>query len=141
MAEPPASLDLARTLARTLQALTRGLLFPSESDYPYKAFAAPLARGAAFDAESFRAAAGIGRRYVIRVDDARQFFEDRIHPIDGDDADVPRYQLLKTVMDATLTQVSRIWVGGENVVHVRVYIVGRMEDGNLAGLSTVSIET
>ena len=44
-------------------------------------------------------------------------------------------------MDATLTQVSRIWVGGENVVHVRVYLVGRMDDGNLAGLSSVSIET
>jgi len=113
----------------------------SESDYPYKAFAAPLAPGTAIDPQSFRAAARIGPRYVIRVDDAGQFFHDHIHPIDGDDADVPRYQLLQTVMDATLTQVSWIWVGGENVVHVRVYLVGRMEDSNLAGLSSVSIET
>ncbi len=44
-------------------------------------------------------------------------------------------------MDATLSQLSLIRVGGEGVVRVRVYVVGRLQDGNLAGLSTVSIET
>jgi hypothetical protein len=139
---PPAvASDVVRTLARALQALTRGLLFPSESDYPYRAFAAPFGREAALTADTFRTAAGIGRRFEITVKSAEQFFEQRIHPIDDDDGDVPKYVLLKKVMEATLTELSLIRVGGERVVRVRVFLVGKADDGNLSGLSTVSIET
>ena len=141
MATPPTSLILPRTLARAFSTLARGLTYRSESDYPYEPFAAPFARDRPLQAEEFRDAARIGRRYQIRVDSAEPFFERQIHPADGYDDSVPQYVLLKRVMEATLDELSLLRVGGEAVVRVRVYLVGKMDDGNLSGLSSVSIET
>ena len=141
MATPPTSLVLPRTLARAFSALARDLTYPSESDYPYEPFAAPFPRDSPLRAEEFRDAARIGRRYEIRVDSAEAFFERRIHPVDGYDDSVPKYVLLKKVMEATLSELSLIRVGGEDVVRVRVYLIGRMDVGDLSGLSSVSIET
>lgn len=141
MTAPTSGPALPHALARAFAAVVRGLTYLSESDYPYKPFAAAFERDVPLEAEAFRRAAGIGRRYEITVDTAEQFFDDHIHPVDGEDADVPAYVVLKKVMEATLSDLSFIRVGGENVVHVRVYILGKMDDGNLSGLSTVSIET
>ncbi len=134
-------MTLARTLARAFSALARDLTYLSESDYPYEPFAAPFVRDRPLAAEAFREAARIGRRYEIRVDSADPFFERHINPADGYLADVPRYVLLEKIMKATLSEVSLIRVGGEDVVRVRVYLVGKMDDGNLSGLSSISIET
>ena len=126
--------NLAAKLARALQALATDLTFISESDYPYKAFSAEMPRTTALTAESFRAAVGIGRRFTIDMNSAEAFFQQYQDPQDRDPQEVKAYILLEKVMQATLADLHVIYVRGKNVVQVRFYLFGRLEDGSLSGL-------
>lgn len=133
---------VATKLAKAFQSLTRDLWLTSESDFPYKAFSAELPKSAPVTAESFRAAAGIGRRYTIAARrTADDFFEQYEDPENNEPEEIETYALLEKMMKATLTDLQVFYVGGENVVRVRFYLFGRMEDGNLVGLQSTSIET
>jgi len=136
---PPAT--LAAKLARAFQALATDLTLVSESDYPYKAFSAEMPRTTALTAESFRAATGIGRRFTIDMRPADDFFQQYEDPQDKDPEEVKTYALLEKLMRTTLSDLQTVFVGGANVVHVRFYLFGRLEDGGLAGLRSVAIET
>jgi len=132
---------LAAKLAKALQALAADLTLMSESDYPYKAFSAEMPQTTELTAESFRVAAGIGRRFTIDMHSADDFFQQYEDPQDKDPEEIKTYALLEKIMKATLSDLQVIYVGGENVVRVRFYLFGRLEDGSLAGLRSVAIET
>jgi Nuclease A inhibitor-like protein len=139
---PRTSAPLPAKLATAYEAIATGLTLPSEGDYPYKAFYAPLAKPVPLTADSFRAAVGIGHRYKLDIRSAVEFFRNRQDP-DIDELEEMRraYALLERVMRATLSDRRVIYVRGTNVVHVRFYLVGRLEDGSLVGLKSVAIET
>lgn len=135
------SIDLAERFAKALQALAKDLTLMSESNYPYKAFCAAAPRSTSFSPETFRTALGIGRRYTIDMSPADKFFQRYQDPEYSDPDGVAAYALLKKVMKAVLTDHKIVYVRGENVVKVRFYLFGRMEDGSLAGLMSTAIET
>lgn len=128
-------------LSKALQALAADIYLMSESDYSYKAFSAPMPKDTELTDESFRAALKIGSRYQIDMDSADSFFQD--NQTEGDrEADwIAAHALLEKVMRATLSDLTTVYVRGENVVNVRFYLFGRAEDANLAGLKSTSIET
>jgi hypothetical protein len=132
---------LAAKLAKAFQALATDLTLVSESDYPYKAFSAAMPQTTALTAESFRAAVGIGRRFTIDLRPADDFFQQYEDPQDKEPEEVKTYALLEKIMKTTLSGLQIVYVGGENVVRVRFYLFGRLEDGSIAGLRSVAIET
>lgn len=143
---------LAANLARALSALTRGLTYPSESDYPFEPFWADLGPEEPLTAESFRTVAGIGRRYEIWIRPAQDTFDrligmwkDATAGAGGEEGPYAEYasifRMLATLMEAAMADLSTIHVGGEGVVRARIFLVGRLPDGRLAGLRSISIET
>jgi hypothetical protein len=72
----PALLPPAVKLARSLAVLVRGLVYgmSSEGDHAYRPFSAVMAKETELNAETFRKAARLGRRYHIQLDQASRFF-------------------------------------------------------------------
>ncbi len=144
---------LAANLAWALSSLTRGMTYPSESDYPFKPFWADMQPGETLTAESFRKVAGIGRRYEVTFRPAQDTFqrliemwEDAAAGAGSTDENtyaeyVAIFRMLATLMDAAMADLTRAHVGGEGVVRARIFLFGRLADGRLAGLRSISIET
>ena len=145
---------LAANLARALSSLTRGMTYPSESDYPFEPFCAELPVDEPLSPESFRKAARIARRYDITVDPARDTLERLISmwqevidepPRIGESNEYSEYvvifRTLAVIMEATMTDLTYAHVGGEDIVRARIFLFGRLPDGRLAGLRSISIET
>lgn len=133
---------LAPNLARALSSLARGMTYPSESDYPFEPFWADIPGGEPLTPESFRAAAGIGRRYEIRFRPAQDTFDRLIGMWTDENPEyVAVFTMLATLMGAAMTDLTDAHVGGEGIVRVRIFLFGRLPDGRLAGLRSISIET
>jgi Nuclease A inhibitor-like protein len=130
-------------LSRALQTLATGLTLGlgSESDYPFKAFCAPLPKSLPLNAETFRAAAGIGHTFKLDVSPASEFFKISEEPDQNSSEKVAAYKLLGKVMRVSLKNLTMIYVRGDNVVEVRFYLVGRLAAGSLVGLRSISVET
>lgn len=133
----------ARRLAAALEALAKGLPNPwDESTDYFQDFAAWMPAATKLDPESFRRALGIGARYRIDLSPA-----DTILAKLGDaEADwgpdiAGGFRQLRSVMRATLSDVSRAFARGKGVVRVRVWLFGRTSDGTLVGLRSISTET
>ena len=129
---------LAQPLAKALQVLAKDLTLISESDYPYRAFSAPMPKAERLSAGSFRLALRIPARFPLRFAPARGFFE---YYEDAEDHGeiAERYVLLHKVMRTTLTGLSTVHVEGN--VRVPFFLFGRLPDGTLVGLRSTAIET
>ena len=145
---------LAANLARALSSLTRGMTYPSESDFPFEPFWADMHPQEPLTAEGFRKVTGIGRRYEITFRPARDTFERLIAMWADANAGggstgesnvyaehVAIFRMLATLMDAAMTDLTSAHVGGEGTVRARIFLFGRLPDGHLAGLRSISIET
>ena len=144
---------LAANLARALSSLARGMTYPSESDYPFEPFWADMRAEEPLTAESFRQVLGIRRRYEIRLRPARETFDRLIGMWNdpggaGSTSESNEYaeyvailRMLSTLMDAAMTDLTSAHVGGDDVVRARIFLFGRLPDGRLAGLRSISIET
>ena len=145
---------LAANLARALSSLTRGMTYPSESDYPFEPFCAELPADEPLSPESFRKAARIGRRYDVTVKPAEDTLERLItmwqEVIDesatiGESNEYSEYvaifRTLALIMETTMTDLTYVHAGGEDIVRARIFLFGRLPGGRLAGLRSISIET
>ena len=145
---------LAGNLARALSSLTRGMTYPSESDYPFEPFWAELPVAEPLTADSFRKAARVARRYEITLGPARDTLERLVgmwqEAIDragrtGRSNEYAEYaaifRMLAVVMEAAMTDLTYAHAGGDDIVRARIYLFGRLPDGRLAGLRSISIET
>lgn len=137
-AEAARASDAAVRLARALRTLMADIELLSESDRPYRPFAAALAPATPLTTETFRTAAGIGARYRITSEPVAAFFA---QPGDRDPDEVAAYALLERVLRATLTDLGLFRVGAGQVAQVRIFLVGRLPTGDLAGLRSTAIET
>ncbi len=130
-------------LAAALQALARGLPNPwDESTDYFRGFTAVLAAGAELDAEAFRAALAIGKRYEVDLSPADQ----TLIALGNAEADwghdiAAGFRQLGLVMRTTLAELSLVFARGKGVVRVRVWLFGRSQDGTLVGLHSISTET
>ncbi len=147
---PGAALDAdgsapARSAAATRRRLERaaaGLVYTSESDYPftYVAFAADAA--APLTEAAFRRAAGVPADSAVEARTLDEFFARHIERVDPNDAAavalVPRYRALRRALRTSVRGARAFRVGG---VVIRCYVVGVDARGDVVGLATTAVET
>lgn len=128
-----------------LQVASWGLLYTSESDYPFVYFRRTgLNRPTttALSVAEFKQLLGIAPSTVVEVISLDTFFARHIERVDPADdvaqALVPRYVNLRETLRTRLAQVVVYRVG---TIAIDCYIVGFDVSGNLEGLTTISIET
>lgn len=127
---------------RRLERAAAGLLYTSESDYPFDyVFFAADERPSLTEA-AFRAAAGVPADSVVEERSLDDFFARHIERVDPADsvavALVPRYRALKRTIRASVRGVRVFRVGQ---IAIRCYVVGIDARGNVVGLATTAIET
>jgi hypothetical protein len=125
-----------------LEEAAAGLLYTSESDYPfdYVFFAADAAPP--LDAATFRAAAAVPADAAVEERTLDDFFARHIERVDPNDsaavALVPRYERLKRTIRTSVRDARVFRVG---TIAIRCYVVGVDPWGNVVGLATTAIET
>jgi hypothetical protein len=136
---------LPTTLRPMLTFASRGLLYTSESDYPFAYFRHAVPNRPATTALSiaeFRALLGIPAATPVEIISLDTFFARHIERVDPFDdvaqALVPRYVLLRETLRSSLSQVVVYRVGR---IAIDCYVVGFNVNADLEGLSTISIET
>jgi hypothetical protein len=114
-------------LITKLKKATKGLLYPSEYDSPLEPF---IWEAADNTLESVRRLSGEPANAPHRLISAEVFFEE-VKETEG-------FPALYETLKALLTDL-RVYRFGQ--ANIKVYLVGRSEDGRLAGLRTLSVET
>lgn len=117
----------------TIEALRKAvdrLTYPSESDEP-------------FDVFQWNAGGSAREQVAAHAGKSRRIEEASIEPFfaqldDADDA--PRYRKLQQLLTTTLRSFT-ILRAGVGEVRVDVYLLGKLESGEWAGVHTVSVET
>jgi len=128
------------SLSQRLASLTSGLTFQSESDYPLEPFAREAGKGAPTPEEL--AAGRSGEDAAVRELDLDAFFSNAVQEQDWQDeearARVKRFQALVEFLKTNLTDVKVYRVGG---AEADVYVVGKTDSGDFAGVKTKVVET
>lgn len=126
-------------LIEELKAATRGLVFMSESDYPFEVFAWG---GAEPTREFLRGLAGADSSAPVETRGAGEFFRAAASEPDwkGEDelAVARRFQALLRLLETSLKDLKVYRVGA---VDIKVYVAGRAPSGNFLGVSTRVVET
>jgi len=131
------------TLTSQIATAAKGMLWPSESDYPLDVFEKT---GAAVTTpitiEQFRALVGAASTELVEepsytsVMDSRSTIEDWMD--DGQIATAKQFQALRAVLEKNLTGLQVFRVGK---ISIKVYVVGKSACGDLVGVSSTVIET
>lgn len=138
-------------LRAELEAATSGMLWMSESDYPFRWVQLDGAAGIS-DLAAFRARIGVEAARPAEQRTLVQTFGWRLQHQPGETpeeaAEVERYVRLKALLESKLTDLRVYRVGdaqstslGDLLGEVTVYIVGKNAHGDLVGLTTISVET
>ncbi|HVF45665.1 MAG TPA: nuclease A inhibitor family protein [Pyrinomonadaceae bacterium] len=126
-------------LIEELREATRGLLFTSESDYPFEVFVWASAEPTR---ESLRGLAGADSRAPVETRSAREFFRAAASEPDwkgeAELAAARRFQTLLLLLETSLADL-KVYRVGE--VDIAVYVTGRAPSGNFVGVSTRVVET
>jgi hypothetical protein len=127
---------------RRLERAADGLLYTSESDYPFEYYFRPARVEGELTVEAFRAAAGVPTDAVVEELSLDAFLARHIERVDPSDAAaaalVPRYERLRTTIEATVRDPRVFRVGR---ILIRCFVVGTDRYGNLVGLTTFAVET
>ena len=133
----------ARKLRNNLEAAASDLVYSSESDRPFEGFL--LDNGAdGWPYDGAELARRLGDPTNNRIDERSldDFFRRHIETSDPYDVRAqqirPRYEALKELLRSTLRHPKVVRIGS---IEIRCFIVGADGEGNLAGLSTIAIET
>lgn len=125
-----------------LYQLSQDLLWTSESDYPFVAFFWELEDKIELDIPTLLKITQNPLDTQVKTLEFESFFTRAVTPEDWheeeEEENVKRYQNLVATLPEYLTDL-QVYKVGE--ITIDVYILGRTYAGDLAGLSTVSIET
>jgi hypothetical protein len=125
-----------------LERAAAGLLYTSESDYPFTYVFRAAAVPAPLAVEDFRRAFGIPPDAPVEVVSLDDFLARHIERVDPNDpvaiALVPRYRVLRETLRHAVDGVRVFRVGQ---IAIDCYLVGTDRAGNVVGLTTVAIET
>lgn len=126
----------APSLLDRIEQLTRGLLFPSESDFPY----APLSWGAGEPSpEAVIATLGLAEGTPIEVVTVAEIFAPLMDVTAGaSEEEATRYRALVELFETELEGARALRVGA---VDIDVYVLGRDPMGTWIGLKTHAVET
>ncbi len=121
----------ANAVVKELTTASKGLLFPSETDAPFEAFAWP---GAASPPNETAVRANCGAATDAPVEQLTLAELTRTIPSENRDDYAPLFAVLRN----KLKGVTVFKVGA---VNIDVYIVGRTADGQYVGVKTQVVET
>jgi hypothetical protein len=125
-----------------LERAADGLLYTSESDYPFVYFFHQGPVASPLTVAGFRAALAIPADSPVEAITIDAFFARHIERVDPADpvavALVPRYVALRETIRQTLHDPLVFRVG---LIAIDCYVVGTDRYGNIAGLTTIAIET
>jgi len=136
--EPHESECSARLLER-LSPHLEGILYMSESDYPWTVFAYENEGEGEIDPQFLLET--VMWKTTTDLMETRDFEEWIGRYADEDwgyEEDAPKYQAIREIMREELTDLRVIRIDD---VQVKVFLIGRTECGEIAGIRTVSIET
>lgn len=129
-------------LLKQLHEAAHGLLYPSETDAPFEAFAWQNIKDDFFSIEKLLLVTRHKRDTPVEGLELEEFFapQSRIEEWmdDTERTTAERFQNLHDTLQHLLSDISVYRVG---VVNVDVYIVGKTDDGYYAGVSTKIVET
>ncbi len=127
---------------RRLERAAKGLLYTSESDYPFVYYRSSTPISLPLDAAAFRLAIGLAADASVEEVSLDDFFARHIESVDPNDEVavrlVPRYRRLKETIRRAVDG-PRVYRVGQ--IQVQCYLVGTDGEGKLVGLTTVAIET
>ena len=133
---------------KALQAAAKGLLFPSESDKPVKAFEWDgVAGSGAVDVAALKASDKVPDGATVETVTLEKFFDPVIAPESWwgaeEKATAKSFQDLIAVLKANLTDMTvfRVAGTGDDASLLDAYVVGRTPSGRLAGVQTQLVET
>jgi hypothetical protein len=125
-----------------LRDATRGLLFMSESDYPFEIVRWKGGEEEEASAERLRRLAGLEPTAPVGEQTLADFFRVAAGEQEWKDEaqlqSARRYQRLLKLLEENLTDVRVYRVG---TINIGVYVLGRSEEGNWLGISTRVVET
>ena len=125
-----------------LYQFSQNLLWMSESDYPFVVFFWELEEEIQLDIPTILELTQHPPDIAVKALEFERFFSKAVTPKDWhgeeEEEEVKRYQNLVATLQECLRDL-KVYKVGE--VTVDVYIVGTTPAGDLAGLSTVAIET
>ncbi|NEP74887.1 MULTISPECIES: nuclease A inhibitor family protein [Okeania] len=125
-----------------LDELVKDLLWMSESDYPFEVFIWEFGEGISLNNEIVLKITKHSLETTVKVIEFEVFFRLVIREKDWHNAEeyevVRKYQKLVSMMKQYLSDL-KVYKVGE--VRKDVYIVGKTNTGDYAGIATVSIET
>jgi hypothetical protein len=120
-----------------LKAASAGLLFMSESDYPFE-----VVRLDAITPAALRQASEEAADAPVETQSLENFFRVAVSEEDwrsvAERASAKKYQALVALLKDNLTDVKAYRVGSINIA---VFIIGQSAEGNWLGLSTRVVET
>ena len=126
-------------LVEELREATRGLVFMSESDYPFEVF---VWGGAEPTREFLRGLACADSSATVETRGAREFFRAAVAEPEwkGEDelAAARRFQALLRLLETSLADLKVYRVGSTDI---KGYVAGRAPSGNFVGVSTRVVET
>lgn len=129
----------AEAVKAELTRASTGLLWMSESDYPFEVVEAD---GSGNIEDAVKSLAGDNRAAQVERRTVDEFFHPAITSHAGETEErramTNRYRELMEIINRELDAPAVYRVGS---VQVQVYILGRTGDGKLVGLKTTSIET
>jgi hypothetical protein len=140
--EAPAERLPTEVARRQLERAAEGLLFTSESDYPFTYVRLAGPAPAPLTVEAFRTAAGLPADVPVEVVSLDDFLARHIERVDPADAAavalVPRYRQLRETL-RRVVRAPRVYRVGR--IAITCYLVGTDASDDVVGLTTVAIET
>ncbi|HEY0607773.1 MAG TPA: nuclease A inhibitor family protein [Herpetosiphonaceae bacterium] len=128
-------------LTDEIAGVSEGLLFPSETDAPIHPFV--WEESTPFSIAALRKAKGYDDSTPIAKLDVDEFFGPATRAYDWHGPEererVRRFQALLETLKARLSDVAAYKVGASGTIDV--FVVGRAEDGTIAGVTTQVVET
>jgi hypothetical protein len=133
-------MPIAKSLIAELERAVDGLLVMSETDAPLHPFLWP--QPLPFTPEAVLTAAGLPPETSVEEIRLERFFAPRITERAGmdaaDKATIARFRALQRLLTERLRDVRVYRIGR---IDIQVWIVGQTEEGRIAGLTTLVVET
>lgn len=134
---------MSDTILSQLQTAAKGLLYPSEQDNPIKAFVWPQSgAGAGALTDIVKKQAKAAASDAVETQSVEEFFAPLTTPQDwyGEEEkkSLAQAQQLAETVKKLLSDIQVVRVGDTDK---KVYVVGKTEQGDLAGVTTKVVET
>lgn len=129
-----AAKDCVAAFSAEIAPVIEDLLYMSESDYPFEVFSYPDDGIGEISPSHVLDLLGLPADTAVEQRTPEQFFTEYL--MTGPDG--AKYAQMKSILEANMSDLTVIRIGA---IEIDVFVVGRTECGEIAGLKTTAIET